>query len=262
MVQSVDRTLDILEALARAEGDVSLSQLHEQLDLPLGTVHRLLNTLSERGYVVQDKGTRRYGPGPKLLEIAARAAGNSRFNLRQVAQPGLQRLTACTGETSNLVVPQGNEIVYIDQVVSPRLVRMFTEVGRRLPFYCTGAGKAILAGFSKQQAEAYLHNMHLEATTPHTITSSDELRAAIEAARVHGFAIDDEEREEGVRCVAAPVFDHTGACVAALSISGPTTRVTREHVRELGPLVRSVADACSAQLGYRAVETTADVAAV
>lgn len=250
MVQSVERTLDILEALTRADGDISLSQLHQELDLPFSTLHRLLNTLIARGYAVQDRETRHYGPGPKLMEIAASAASNSRFDLREIVHPWLRQLTTLTGETSNLVVPQGDYMVYIDQVVSPRLVHMFTEVGHRSPFYCTGGGKAILAGMSPEQFEAYLERVTLEAWTPYTITSPEELRREIERSRQQGFTTDTEEREEGVCCVAAPIFNHAGVCIAAISISGPTTRVSRERARELGPRVRQIADECSYRLGH------------
>lgn len=250
MVQSVDRTLDILEALASADDDLSLGQLCATLELPLGTIHRLLSTLIARGYAAQDGQTRRYGPGPKLLEIAARATSHSRFSLRRLAQPYLRTLTDATGETSNLIVLQGNEIVYIEQVTSARLVHMFTAVGQRAPLYCTGGGKAILAGLPDQQVEAYLVTAQLRPWTASTITDRERFWQELLHTRQRGYAVDDEEREEGVRCVAAPIFDHTGACVAAISISGPTSRVTLPRVDQLGPQLCQAAAAYSAQLGY------------
>lgn len=251
MVQSLDRALDVLEALADVDEGISLTQLTERLGLPLGTVHRLLASLAARGYAAQDKETRLYGPGPKLLEVAARAANNRRFNLSRLARPALQSLTEATGETSNLLVLQGEEGVYSEQVASPHLVRMFTEVGQRVPLYCTGGGKAILSGFSEERLDAYLATTRLTPFTAHTITSPAQMRAELQKARVDGFALDDEEREVGVCCVAAPIFDRLGRCVAALSISGPTTRLSRERAVELGPRVRAAADICSSQLGYR-----------
>lgn len=252
MVQSIDRTLDILELLAGTGDDLSLSQMRARLGLPLGTLHRLLATLVRRGYAAQDGETRRYGPGPKLLEIASHATSNSRFNLWRIAKVQLHDLMIATGETSNLAAPQDGHAVYIDQAPGPRLMRMFTEVGHRAPFYCSGTGKALLSGFTPQQLEAYLASARLTPWTPRTITSPEALRLEVARTRERGFALDDEEREEGVRCVAAPIFDRAGACVAALSISGPTTRLSRERANELGPRVRAAADECSAQLGYRA----------
>lgn len=249
MVQSLDRALDVLEALAEADEGISLSQLTERLGLPLGTVHRLLASLAGRGYAAQDRDTRLYGPGPRLLEVAARAANNRRFSLARIARPCLHELTALTGETSNLLELQGGEGVYREQVASPRLVRMFTEVGQRVPLYCTGGGKAILSGFSPEQLDAYLAGTTLQAFTPKTFAEPQRLRAELAEAAARGFALDDEERELGVCCVAAPIFDRFGRCVAALSISGPTTRLSRERAIELGPRVRAAADACSAGLG-------------
>lgn len=252
MVQSVERTLDILEALAMADDDLSLSQICEQLDLPLGTVHRLLGTLVNRGYAAQDRATRQYGPGPRLLEMAARAGASRRFQLDQIARPILQELTATTAETSNLLLLRGDEGVYSAQVPSPHMVRMFTEVGQRVPLYCTGAGKAILSGLSVDAFERYLAHTALQRFTPQTLITADALRVAITAAREQGFAIDDEEREPNVCCVAAPIFDRTGTCLGAVSISGPSSRFSRSRAEALGPLVRAAADRCSRALGYNA----------
>lgn len=251
MVQSLDRAFDVLEALAEADEDISLSQLTERVRLPLGTVHRLLSSLVARGYAAQDQVTRLYGPGPRLLEVAARASANRRFQLDRIARPVLQRLTEATEETSNLVILHNDEGVYSVQVCSPRMVRMFTEVGQRAPLYCTGSGKAILSGMPADQLEAYLERTPLQRFTPKTITDVERLRAELGMARAQGFALDDEERELGVCCVAAPIFDRFGRCIAALSISGPSVRMPIERARSFGPLVRQAADECSAQLGYR-----------
>lgn len=251
MVQSLDRALDVLEALVANRDDVGLSQITERTGLPLGTVHRLLSSLVARGYAAQDRETRLYGPGPRLLEVAARAATSRRFGLHHVARPALQALTAATEETSNLLVLQGDEGVYSEQIASPRLVRMFTEVGQRVPLYCTGGGKAILSGLPDEQLVAYLERTPLRPYTPKTLSEPDDLRRELDEARALGFALDDEEREAGVCCVAAPIFDRMGRCVAALSISGPTTRMSRERAAGLGPLVRQAADTCSAELGFR-----------
>ncbi len=250
MVQSLDRALDVLEALADADEDLSVSQLTERLGLPLGTVHRLLGSLASRGYVAQDRATRRYGPGPRLLEVATRAAGSRRFSLARIALPALQRLTKSTGETSNLLVLQGHEAAYSEQVSSPHMVRLFTEVGQRVPLYCTGGGKAILSGMGEPELEAYLRIASPRAWTPKTISSVDGLRAELRLCAQRGFALDDEERELGVCCVAAPIFDRLGRCVAALSISGPSTRLSAARAARLGPAVRAEANSCSVALGF------------
>lgn len=249
MVQVIDRTLDIIEQLAGAPGDVGVSDLHASLGLPLGTVHRLLSALVKRGYAVQDPRTRRYAPGPKLIEVGMHALGHARANVQQIARPHLEAVTAQTGETTNLVVPHGRDGVYVDQVASPHLVRMFTEIGRRAPLYCTAAGKAMLAAMPPAAVEEYLASVPLEPWTPRTITTPERLRDELAAIRRRGWAVDDEERELGVRCVAAPIVDGAGRVVAAISVSGPTTRLTPAVAEQIGPLVRAAADACSARLG-------------
>ncbi len=255
MVQSLNRALDVLEALAAGSDDVGISQITARTGLPLGTVHRLLSSLVARGYAAQDLETRLYGPGPRLLEVAARASASRRFSLSRIARPALLGLTTATGETSNLLVLNGDEAVYSEQVASPHLVRMFTEVGQRVPLYCIGGGKAMLAGFADDQLEAYLDRTTLCAFTPKTKATAESLRHELTGVREQGFAIDDEEREVGVCCIAAPIFDRLGRCVAALSISGPTTRMSRERALGLGPLVHEAAATCSIQLGFHPAES-------
>lgn len=259
MVQSVSRTFDILEALANATEEVSLTELQTELRLPLSTIHRLLDALVERGYAAQNAGTRYYGPGPKLLEVAQHAKGNQRFQLRQIVRPYLHQLTKATGETSNLVVPIEKEIVYVDQVASPRRVRLFTEVGQRAPMYCTGSGKAILSLLHADQLDDYCATTEMRPLTPRTLTDASSFKQELAQARQRGFTVDNEEFDVGVRCIAAAVQDASGACVAAISVSGPSARVGLEHAYELGPLVKQCTALCSMELGYRAApsETTA-----
>jgi IclR family transcriptional regulator, acetate operon repressor len=252
MTRVLDRAFDILEALAGAEDTISLAELHEGLEISPATAHRLLRTMIRRGYADQDPKTRCYGPGPKLLEVAARSTTNWHLDLRRVALPCLRKLSAETGETSNLVLPYGtDEVVYIEQSKSPRTVSIFTQVGYRAPLYCTAAGKAILATFSEMQLENYLERTALEPATRRTLTDAEGLLRVMEVTRQRGFAVDDEEREEGVRCAAAAVLNHVGACVGAVSVSGPSSRIDCERIfREVGPAVRWQAAECSVRLGY------------
>ena len=252
MTRVLDRAFDILEALAGADDTISLAELHEGLEISPSTAHRLLRTMIRRGYADQDQKTSRYGPGPKLLEVAARSTTNRHLDLRRVALPCLRKLTAETGETSNLVLPYGtDEAVYIEQSKSPQTVSIFTQVGYRAPLYCTAAGKAMLATLSMMQLENYLERTTLEPATERTLTDAEALLRAMEVTRQRGFAVDDEEREEGVRCAAAAVLNHVGACVGAVSVSGPSSRIDCERIfRELGPAVRRQAAKCSVRLGY------------
>jgi IclR family acetate operon transcriptional repressor len=252
VTRAVDRTFDILEVLAAADDAVSFARIREEVEIAPATVHRLLQTMVRRGYAAQDRRTRHYGPGPKLLEVAARSTTNGNLDLRRIAVPCLRKLTAETGETSNLILPYGtDEVVYIEQVKSPQMVSIFTEVGYRAPLHCTAAGKAILADLSSAELDAYLKSTQLKPSTKRTLVTPQKLVADLEDTRRRGFAIDDEEREYGVRCAAAPVLDYMGRCMAAISVSGPSTRISYERaVEKLGPSVRQWANRCSARLGY------------
>lgn len=250
MVKSVLRTLDVLEKLSLRDEELSITELHEELDLPLSTVHRLLDTLVARGYASQNMESKRYGPGSRLLEIAERAKMNRRFQPRQYSYQFLVELVSATGETSNLVMPQDGEMVYVDQVLGRHSVRMFAEVGRRVPKYCTGSGKVVLAFQEPISLKHYFGSVTLEQRTPKTSTDIEKLHQQLTIIRRQGFAIDDEEFETGVRCVAAPVVDSTGTCIAAMSVSGPAERLTQARAEELGPVVSEIASRCSDLLGH------------
>jgi IclR family acetate operon transcriptional repressor len=234
-VQSVDRALDLLEALASSEGEVSITSLAHRTSLHVSTVHRLLTTLLRRGYVRQNPDTSRYFTGAKLATLAE---GTSRFNeLRHRARGILKGLTDQTRETSNLVVLDDLMAVYIDTVPSPHVVRMFTTIGNRVPLHATGAGKALLAWLAADRRDALLDRLELRAHTARTIIEKPSLRRALEEVRERGYAVDDEEFDEGVRCVAVAVGP-VGSPLAAISVSAPASRMTRQRCGELAPLLR------------------------
>lgn len=234
-VQSVDRALDLLEALAAADGEVSITSLATRTSLHVSTVHRLLATLLRRGYVRQNPETSRYYAGAKLTTLGE---GRSRYGeLRTRARPILRAIAEQTRESTNLVVLDDLMAVYIDSIPSPHVVRLFTQVGNRVPLHATGAGKALLAALPQARREALVDRLELRPYTDHTIVDGAVLRRALEEARERGFAIDEEEYDEGVRCVAVPVggMDHA---VAAISVSAPAMRLSRQRCIELVPLLR------------------------
>lgn len=234
-VQSVDRALDLLEALTGADGEVSITMVASRTGLHVSTAHRLLATLLRRGYVRQNPDTSRYYAGPKLTVLAE---GGSRFGeLRLRARPVLQALAESTRETANLSVLDDTAAVYLDTVAGPQMVRLFTTVGNRVPLHATGAGKALLAWLPVPRREAILERIDLRPHTVHTIASADALRKALEEIRERGYAVDDEEFDDGVRCVAVPVGP-LGAPIAAISVSGPASRLGRPRLGELAPLLR------------------------
>ncbi|MGX1116844.1 IclR family acetate operon transcriptional repressor [Streptomyces ambofaciens] len=218
-VQSLERAFDLLERMADAGGEVGLSELSASSGLPLPTIHRLMRTLVACGYVRQQPN-RRYALGPRLIRLGESA---SRL-LGTWARPHLARLVEETGETANMALLDGDEIVYVAQVPSKHSMRMFTEVGRRVLPHSTGVGKALLADFPADEVRALLGRTGMPAATDKTITTPDGFIAALEEVRRQGYAIDDNEQEIGVRCLAVSVPDSPTA--AAISISGPAGRVT------------------------------------
>lgn len=247
-VQAVDRALSILEALARAEGPVMLSALSSELGLHISTVHRLLNTLARRGFVEQEPYQGRYRLGLKVFEIGNRALYS--LDIRAVARPYLRELVEEFNETANLAVLDGFEVVYIDQVESRNMIKMLARPGTRTPAYCTGTGKALLAFLSPFQWERFLATTPLRAFTRATITDPEELEQELEKIREQGFAVDKGELEEGVRCVAAPIKNHEQRVVAALSVSGPSSRITDELLHgKLAERVKTAAVNISQILG-------------
>lgn len=246
-VQSVDRTLDVLEALATRRGATGISELSQLVGLHVSTVHRLLATLVDRGYVRQDPESSRYHLGSRIFTLSS--AADLHLDLRLVARPYLERMMRASGETANLVTSSDDEVVYLDQVASMHLVKMFTAPGMRAPLYCTGTGKAMLAFRGAEFAERALARP-MKRYTPRTIVTRAALEAELAAIRERGYSVDNEEMEDGVRCLAVPVFDRRGECVGALSVSGPTTRMTAERVEKLAPQARQIAAELSRQLGF------------
>ncbi|MFC0599160.1 IclR family transcriptional regulator [Streptomyces palmae] len=240
-VQSLERAFDLLERMADAGGEVGLSELSTSSGLPLPTIHRLMRTLVTCGCVRQ-QANRRYALGPRLIRLGESA---SRL-LGTWARPHLARLVEATGETANMALLDGDEVVYVAQVPSRHSMRMFTEVGRRVLPHTTGVGKALLAHAPAEEVRALLARTGMPAVTPRTITSPDEFLAALEQVRELGYAMDDNEQEMGVRCLAVPVPDSPTR--AAISISGPAGRVTEEATGEIVPVLKEVAARLSATL--------------
>lgn len=233
-VQSVDRALQLLEHLADAGGSMRLAELTAATGLPLPTVHRLVRALVHNGYVRQEP-SRRYSLGPRLIRLGE-TAGHA---LGWWSAPHLTALVAEIGETANMAVLEGDAVVYVAQVPSRHTMRMFTEVGRRVPAHCTGVGKALLSLLPDAEVLALLRRTGMPAQTEHTVTDPDALLGELVTVRQRGWAVDDAEQEIGVRCVAVPI---TGAPArAAVSVSGPSGRITSDRVGQIGPLLREAA---------------------
>lgn len=243
-VQSLERAFGILEAMAEAGGMISLSQLTVQLSLPPATIHRLIRSLVDLGYVRQE-ANRQYSLGPKLLRLSAESARR----IGVWAGPHLSRAVEQLGESVNVAVLEDDHVTYVAQVQpSTTLMRMFTEVGRRTLPHGTAVGKVMLAQLPEDAVRALLSRTGMPRLTEHTLTTPDQLLENLALTRTRGYATDEEEQEIGVRCVAVPV---PGAPrTMALSMSGPSARMDDEAVRRgvvvLRETARKIADVLGA----------------
>lgn len=250
VVQSVARTFALMEAVA-SEDELGLVELADRTGLQPSTAHRLLSTLIECGYVVKSSRSSRYRLSYKLIELAGGAEQRIE-RLRSVVRPQLRALSELSDETATLVVLDRFTTVYVDQVQSSRPVSISTEIGRAVPAHANAAGKAMLAFLPEPAIDELCAHGPLSELTSHTITSCDELRKELERVRERGYAVDTEEHEEGVVCVAAPVFGHAGAVHAAASVMGPASRMRRRDLDELGAQAAERMLAASVELGYDA----------
>lgn len=229
-----DRVFIVLEALADAEAPPTLSELADLTGLPMPTLHRLLRFLTGQGYVRQE-ASKRYTLGLRMIRFGQSASRG----LNSWAAPHLTSLVEKFGETTNLAMLEGDSVVYVAQVPSPRAMRMFTEVGHVVMPHCTGVGKAILSMLSDQQVTDLLKRTGMPARTDNTVVDPDAMLATLQQARELGYTLDDGEQEAGVRCVAVPL---TGLpFLAAISISGPSSRVTMDAVPGIAPQLQAVA---------------------
>ncbi len=237
-VQSVERALDILEFLSRSEGELGVSEIGAATGLSAGTVHRLLSTLGARGYVHRNKDTRRYGLGLKSLSMAITA----RERLGPLARPFLEELAEVSRETANLAILEQNSVMYVEQVSPPaRMLRIFTEPGNRVPLHSCGTGKVLLAYQPPRLLEFVIGRAGLPRYTASTITEPSQLWEELRMVRRQGYAIDYGEQEDGVRCLAAPVFGSDGEIFASISLSGPASRLESRRVEELVPHIKRIA---------------------
>jgi IclR family transcriptional regulator, KDG regulon repressor len=249
-VPAVSRALDILE-LFLDRPSLTAPQITERLELPRTTVHELVTTLVDRGYLEAIAGApTRFRLGMRLFQLGSQFA--DRLDLVREAQDAAADIAAACDETVHVAVLDGTNVVYVAKVDSTHPVRMVSAVGRRLPAHCTAVGKMLLSGLTDEALEArYPRGQNLPAMTPNSISSPAKLRTHLQAIRADGLAHDECESNEAVRCVAAPVHDHSGRMVAAMSISVPTIRWTDGRQAEWSRLVRTGAQRLSERLGHR-----------
>jgi IclR family transcriptional regulator, KDG regulon repressor len=249
-VPAVSRALDILE-LFLERPTLTAAQIAERLGLPRTSVHELVTTLADRGYIeVADGGPTRFRLGMRLFQLGSQFA--EQLDLVREAQDAATEVAAACDETVHVAIRDGDSVVYVAKVDSTHPVRMVSAVGRRLPAHCTAVGKMLLSGLTAQALdETYPRGQDLVAMTPNSISTRARLRAHLAQVRARGVAYDECESNDSVRCVAAAVRDRSGDMVAAMSISVPAARWTEERNAAWTELVRAGADSLSERLGYR-----------
>jgi IclR family KDG regulon transcriptional repressor len=246
-IQAIERAVSILNAFSMDDHELGVTELADRLGLHKSTVHRFMVNLDAAGLVERNARTGRYRLGLHVFELGALVM--QQMNLWDEALPFLEGLVHDTGETGHLAVLDGGEAIYIERVEARRALRVPSAIGRGYPAHATNLGKVLLADLSRERVEAIIAERGLAAFTPHTITDPAELEVDLELIRRRGYAVDNEEYDEGLRCIGAPVRDHSGHVVAALGIGGPVTRITPERVEELGGLVMTAARGLSRRLG-------------
>jgi DNA-binding IclR family transcriptional regulator len=247
-VQSLDRAFDILELLSREQHGLNLTEIGNRLDLHKSTVYRLLQALKQRGYI--EKSTRgSYRVGMEFIELSSLYLNN--LELKTEAQPILRELASLSGNTVFLATLQESEVVYIDKMETYNSLRKYSIIGQRAPLYCTALGKSMLSGMSEEQIRNLYRGIELEAFTERTIHDVDALVKEIEKIRRRGWSLDDEEYEEGLRCVGAPIRDYRAEVIGAVSTSGYASVITRERVKEIAAYVVKAARDISQRMGYR-----------
>jgi DNA-binding IclR family transcriptional regulator len=248
-VKSILKVAAIIDLLTGSEEPLSLGTIAKELGIAKSTLHGLISTLVDVGYVAQDGETGRYLLGFRLFEIGSSVS--RKWNERKIAYPYMQLLAEQTGETVHLAALDDGEVLYINKQESSNSIRIVTDTGVKLPAYCTGVGKVLLAGLNPVAFKKYAKGRDFVQYTANTITELDVLKAELNNIRSQGYAIDEQEYLEGLRCIAAPIFNHKGEVTSALSVAGPLLRMKGETFEEKKRHILDAARNVSKQMGYQ-----------
>ena len=246
-IGSVQRALDILNLFDKAHVELGNAEIAKLVDLPIGTASGLIYTLKVNNYLDQNPSNRKYRLGLKLAERAAVLL--DQLDLRKVAAPYLEEIRDWCGESVNLAIRDGNEVVYIERMFGNHSLGIRSELGRRGYLHSTSLGKAILSFLPESEIKNILDGYVFVSVTPFSITNETELIADLNKIKKRGFSIDEQENEMGGRCVGAPIFDRNGYPIAAISISVPIQRFPIEDVEKYGNKLIAIADMISKKMG-------------
>jgi DNA-binding IclR family transcriptional regulator len=258
IMKSLSKAIEIIDAVAKSKsGSAGIRELSTVTGFPPSTIHRIAATLVAEHFFRQNPATKRYSLSFRLLELGSQV--QRQFNFISIARPHLEALMAEARESVNLAVQEGDRAVYLDCVHSDHsMLQLFTKPGARVPLYSTAVGKLFLCQMSEGQLDQYLARSQPTIKTPYTRTERDKIIEDLEQIRIQGYAVDDEEMEEGVRCVAALIRSHNGRPVASISISGASMRITPARISYFGNLVKARAATISHELGHKAADQNND----
>ena len=245
---AVERALVLLRYIVDHPEGLSIREVSREYGYSPATVQKLISALHNQGFVDQDESTERYHLGSEAVQLGLVAL--SRLEVRQLARPSLEALSAETGETVFLAIARGDQVVYIDKVVSDRLIRMDAPLGVGRPYNCTSVGKVLLSGMPNGKLEELAASDAFEHRTENSIFELADLQVEIDQVRERGWALDREEYAPGAFCIGAPVFDHEGNVIAALTVSGPAERI-KEQLEDNIARVIANARKVSEAMGYR-----------
>ncbi len=237
--RALSRGLQIIDILAEGRDGLGLTEIARKAGLSKSSTHRLLQTLAQDGFVAQDGDSSRYRLSLKLLWLASSLIDG--LSLDRLIQPLLEELAHATRETVHMALLDGDVAVYVEKIDSPNSIRMYSRVGKRVPLHCTGLGKAILAHLPEERVREIIANEGLPRRTANTITKPKALFERLALIRSRGYALDEEEHEEGIRCIATPLFDRQNRVVGALSITALAFRVDRDRLLSWWPQLRDCA---------------------
>jgi DNA-binding IclR family transcriptional regulator len=250
-ITALQRGLELLKLFASAEGGLSAKKVGLLSGLPVSTVHRFLANLESSQFLKSDSaGIFHLG----LSCITLGQAAHAQMDIRRISFPFLQELNQRTRETVHLTMRQGLTAVYVEKLDSPEPLRIHSRIGSSVPLHCTAVGKVLLAHLLEPELEKIIRQLELRRFTENTVGSIQELQTQLVRVRRDGFACDLEEHEPHIRCVAAPIWDHTGQVNASLSVTGPLVRMPTTRIRQIAPLIREIGIRISHELGYGKAE--------
>ena len=248
IIQSIDRALQVLELFSLEKPEWGVTEISKALNIYKSNVHNILSTLTEKGFVKKDPKTDKYKLGIKFFELGSVVIKN--MDLRKIAYPYIEKLSKEFNETVHLGVLDEGRVVSIEREESNKGLCSHIEIGKRTPLHCTAVGKAIMAYLSEDEINFIIKEKGLKKYTENTITNKEELEKEFLKIRKQGYAVDNTEHEEGVRCVAGPIRDYNGKVIASMSISGPAFRIDKSNILNIAKKIKEYCDCISKEMGY------------